>query len=439
MASNDIEYLSKTYPEYIERVKRHYLFNFFVISLDSAFFTFSMAMLSQDTILPYFMSKLTESPLLIGLIPALFFLGQYFPQLIGAYLVSGKNRKKNFILWAAIAERVGILLIALTAQFMGVLTSQMTILLFFISYALFTSTLGLMMPAYSDFISKAIVKNRGLFYGVMVGLGGGIGFIASTIASRLLDNLDFPANFQTIFWLGFGFSFISPFLIAMFKEVDLPVVEAKEKFSTFVKTIPLKVASHPLYKRFLVIRALVGLGLMGNSFFAIFAINHYEMRTGAIGVFTMFILIAQSLMGFVWGWLGDHFGYKRVVQGMILFLIIEGSLALLNPGLWAFYVIAALVGGVYAGATVCDPNIIFEIAPPSETSRYIGITNTLLGPVFSLAPIIGGLLVGNFSHTVLFAVIAILQIITFFITMFWFPEPRGHVIHKPFYQQVQKQ
>ncbi len=438
MASNDIEYLTRTYPEYVEKVKKHYLFNFFVISLDSAFFTFSMAMLSQDTILPYFMSKLTSSALLIGLIPALFFLGQYFPQLIGAYLVSGKNRKKYFILWAAIAERVGILLIALTAQFMGLLTNQVTILLFFISYALFTSTLGLMMPAYSDFISKAIMKNRGLFYGVMVGLGGGIGFIASSIASRLIDRLGFPLNFQTIFWLGFGFSFISPFLIAMFKEVDLPVVEAKEKFSTFVRTIPIKIASHPLYKRFLVIRGLVGLGMMGNSFFSIYAITQYDLRSGTIGIFTMFILISQSLMGFVWGWLGDHFGYKKVLQGMMLFLIVEGTLALINPGLWAFYLIAALVGGVYAGATVCDPNIIFEMAPPSETSRYVGITNTLLGPIFSLAPIIGGLLVDQFTHTALFATIAALEIVTFILAVFWFPEPRGHDVHKPFYQQVQK-
>ena len=438
MASNDIEYLTKTYPEYIEQVRKNYWFNFFVISLDSAFFTFSMAMLSQDTILPYFLSQLTSSAILIGLIPALFFLGQYFPQLIGAYLVSGKKRKKNFILCAAIAERIGILLIALTAQFMGLLSNQVTILLFFISYALFTSTLGLMMPAYSDFISKAIMKNRGLFYGVMVGLGGGIGFIASTIASKLIDSLNFPVNFQTIFWLGFGFSFISPFLIAMFKEVDLPVVDAKEKFSTFVKSIPVKVASHPLYKRFLIIRGLVGLGMMGNSFFSIYAITQYDLRSGTIGIFTMFILIAQSLMGFIWGWLGDRFGYKKVLQGMMLFLILEGILALINPGLWAFYLIAALVGGVYAGATVCDPNIIFEMAPPSETSRYIGITNTLLGPIFSLAPIIGGLLVDLFTHTTLFATIATLEIATFIIAAFWFPEPREHLVHKPFYQQVQK-
>ncbi len=424
MASNDIHILNNKYPDYVAQVLRNYRHNFTVIALDSAIFTFSMAMLAQDTILPYFVSMLSDNPLFTGLLAALFLLGNYFPQIIGAYLVQGKPRKKGYILTIAILERVAILLIALIATSLGKFSPQTALILFFIAYSLFTMTLGLMAPAYADFISKAIVKNRGLFYGVMIGLGGGIGFIASLIATRLLESYAYPQNFQAVFWIGFALSFISPFLIAMYKEVPLPDVEPRESFGEFVRTVPARITGNANFRGYLILRALAGLGLMGNSFYSLYAMRQYDISSGSIGIFTMLILMAQSLMGVVWGWVGDKFGYKRVLLGMITLMTLQGLLAWVNPGLWAFYLIAAMIGGAYAAASVGDPNIIFELAPPAETSRYVGISNSILGPVYAMAPLLGGLIVRNINHQVLFTTIFLLEAMVFLLTLFLWREPR---------------
>ena len=88
------------------------------------------------------------------------------------------------------------------------------------------------------------------------------------------------------------------------------------------------------------------------------------------------------------------------------------------------------MGSVYAAVRASDATIVFEIAPPSETSRFIGVANTLLAPVFAVAPLIGGMLVDNLSYLTLFSVNLFVALIALFITMFWLPNPRVVPIFK---------
>ena len=78
MAAKDLELIAQKFPEYMEKVKGNYRKNFLLLAFDTAFFTFSTSLLSQDTVLPGFLSYLTENPVIIGLIPAIFNLGFFF-------------------------------------------------------------------------------------------------------------------------------------------------------------------------------------------------------------------------------------------------------------------------------------------------------------------------------------------------------------------------
>ena len=84
MISNDIQELSREYPEYVQAVRRNYWWNFTALILDSSIFSFAVAMLSVETILPYFVSHLSNQSFWVGVVPALYFLGEFFPQLFGA-------------------------------------------------------------------------------------------------------------------------------------------------------------------------------------------------------------------------------------------------------------------------------------------------------------------------------------------------------------------
>ncbi|MFH1026887.1 MAG: MFS transporter [Pseudomonadota bacterium] len=424
MRSKDVEYMAIHHPEYISVVERNYWVNFVLLALDMAFYNFSFTMFSQDTILPFFVSHLTESALLIGLVPAIFFLGNFFPQLFGAYLANRVAGRKWQIFSIAVTQRLGLLMIALTVQYLNMLPRLSVLVFFFLSYAFYTSANGIIGPAYSDFTSKAIIRQRGLFYGVSYGLGGLVGFGASALASRLLSQLAYPHNLQVLFWLGFSTSFISPFLIANFREVKFPEKAPVESLKEFFGSIPRRVQAYPIFVRYLVTRALIGLGLMGNAFYAVYAIQHFSMGAGSLGIFSMVLLFSQSMIGLLWGYLGDRFGYKKVLLAAAGLIGLEAVIALLATASWQFFGIAILMGGVYAAGNLADPNLVFEIVPPRETSRYIGIANTLLGPVYALAPLLGGLLVDSFSHQALFMAVLGLALVGLLATWKWMVEPR---------------
>ncbi|MEI7848750.1 MAG: MFS transporter [Chloroflexota bacterium] len=405
MNTNDIDYLKTRYPEYLERAEKSFWRNFILLTLDSAAFTFAMTMFSVDTILPYFVSLLTKSPILVGLVPAVYFLGYYTPQLFGAYLANLRTRRKPLILGIIISQRLGIFMIALTAQFMGALSPQVILALFFISFLFFSFFNGLVGPAYSDFIGKNIIRRRGFFYGVTFAVSGVMGLLSSLIAKYFLDRFGSPLNFQVVFWLGFGLSFFSPIILSGLRETELPYKLEPEGLGTFFRQIPSRLRATPLFVRYVIVRALLGLGIMGNSFFAVHAMRKFEMTAGNLGLFTMIILLAQGLFSLVWGWIGDRFGYKVVLLVAGVFIAIEAILALTAPAAWVFFIISALMGGVYSAMYISDPNFVFELVPPEQTSRFLGISNTLLAPVGVLAPLLGGWLVEMSGYPGLFVTI----------------------------------
>jgi len=436
MIGTDIRKIELEHPEYVRSALRNYRWNFAALALDSSFFSFSVGMLSRDTIIPYFASHLTDSKLLIGLVPALYYLGLFMPQLIGAYLVSGRPTRKWSIFWIAVSERAGILAIALIAQFVGILGHSLALILLLVSYTVFTVTNGLIAPAYSDFISKTILRRRGLFYGVTNGVGNLIGFGAGLTASYLLDRYSFPTDLQLLFWLGFATSFISPFLIASFRETPFPTERKAETLRTFLAGIPEHVKETTGLSRYLIFRSILGLGVIGNAFFVLYALDRFGLKPGYVGVFTLVILFAQSALGLVWGWLGDHLGFKSVYVATSALVAGMGGLALWAPAAWAFTAIAACIGGVYAAFRTADPNTIFELAPPSETSRFIGIANTVVAPLMVLAALVGGWIVDAASYSWLFAGVVLIGLAAFGTSLFVLPDFRNGTQQQPILKDI---
>ncbi|NOZ00142.1 MAG: MFS transporter [Chloroflexi bacterium] len=412
MIGTDIKKLQAEYPEYIEKVGKNYWWNFVMLVLDSSIYSFSVATLSQDTIVPYFVDQLTNFNWIIGLVPAIYYLGYFLPQLIGAYIVNGKQERKWVIFKIAMAERVGILAIAIVAQFYGVLSDNLTLGLFFVAFMLYSVTNGMLSPGYADFISKNIIRNRGFFFGIVNGVGGLIGFGASLVARHLLDTYSFPENIRALFWIGLLTSVISPIFIALFREIPFPKKQQAEPLLDFVKAIPAFIHRTPNFRNFMISRAFLGLGVIGNSFYALYAIDFLSLEVGILATFTMIILLTRSFIGFVWGWLGDRFGYRIIYIIVSIMVIAMGGLAILPFGVIGFYVIAFCIGSVYAAIAIADSNMVFEIAPAAETSRFIGILNTFVAPVMMLAPLLGGVLVDIFSHRVLFITVIVIGVIS---------------------------
>jgi len=86
--------------------RKHLRYNITVNVLDGSFFGFALGFASYVTVIPLFLSQLTDSAILIGLIPALHSFGWQFPQLFTANWVSRLRRFKPAVLFFTIQERL---------------------------------------------------------------------------------------------------------------------------------------------------------------------------------------------------------------------------------------------------------------------------------------------------------------------------------------------
>src|SRR4030065_2648080 len=97
-------------PEAVQRDK-HFPFNFLFNVIEGGAFGFALGFASFTTIIPLFVSSLTDSAILIGLIPAIHVLGWQLPQLFTARSVSQRKHYKSMVLFLTVQERLPYLAI----------------------------------------------------------------------------------------------------------------------------------------------------------------------------------------------------------------------------------------------------------------------------------------------------------------------------------------
>src|SRR5512146_133080 len=113
-------------------VQKHLRFNFAIGMLDGGFFGLGMGFATFSAIIPLFVIHLTDSALLIGLVPAIHNMGWQLPQLLMAGWMSRARRYKPLTLWMTIHERVPFLGLAVVALLVPHSTTTLILTLIFI-------------------------------------------------------------------------------------------------------------------------------------------------------------------------------------------------------------------------------------------------------------------------------------------------------------------
>ena len=399
--SADVARLQRVAPEYAKAMESHRRRNFAFLIVDGATFAFAISLLSEATIMPAFVSALTGSSLLVGLVAATFAIGHYLPQLVGAHLVLGRARRKPLFLGIVIAERFGILAIALSATLIGVAPPNLVIVLFFVAFAFYSVTTGLIGPVYGDFVAKALTKSRGVFFGTVQLIGGALGFSAALWAQSVLKDQGFPGGTQTVFWVSFALSFLSIFFVAGLKEEPYPLVEARPPFLTTLRKIPGIVVGDKNYGRFLLARAFLALSTLGVGFVVVNGLKGALVPSDAALLAAVFIM-SQAVIGFALGMVGNFLGWRVVVitGGVLILLGMVG--ATFAQSVISYIGVFVLLGGANAVTVIGDPNMSIEMAPTDKTGLYLGTTSTLLAPFFIVGPLVAGALEPAVGFTSIF-------------------------------------
>src|SRR3954451_6336601 len=108
-------------------------------------------------------------------------------------------------------------------------------------------------------------------------------------------------------------------------------------------------------------------------------------------------LLASTVVGPVYGKLGDLYGRKRVLQAAIVLFLAGSALcgaAQDMPQLIAFRAIQGLGGG---GLMVISMAVIGDLVAPREPGRYQGLFGGVFGVSTVAGPLLGGFFVDNLS------------------------------------------
>jgi MFS family permease len=262
-----------------QEVEANFPWNFGANVWDILFIMFGMNLVSRATVMPVLVSQLTSSKMVIGLIPAVYGLSYYLPQLLTASYAEGLRRKKPFLmLVGGVGERFPYLVIGVVVWWLAEPAPVVALAAFFLLLGTSAASNGIATPAWFDMIGKVIpARRRGLYSGLGHSLGALLGIVGAMFTGRILAGWPYPRNFGLCFILAFVAMIISWLGLALTREPDSLVVKPRAKLSRYLRQLPGVVRRDRNYGRFLLVRSVANLGGMAGGFFMVFGASHFAM------------------------------------------------------------------------------------------------------------------------------------------------------------------
>ena len=407
-----------------QKVKRykHEIFmfrrwNFAFNIAEHSFDLFGRTFISIVTVLPVFLSFLTDSKTVIGLLPGIYIFFWLLPQIISAYFTEPIKQKKRIIVFFKIIYAFPWLILAIYfLLFFKASSSKTALVVFFTAFAIYALFGGLATPTWLAFIGKLIYRNRrGAFYGYWYIIGTGLAVLGAFAIKHILAAFPFPVNFAICFLLAFSFLCLANTFLAITREPHTPKatdrISPKEYFSN-AKLI-LKNRS---FSRFVFCMIMSAFGpTMANAFYIIYIRQRFNVPIGDIGIFTAVLLISQIIAAAIGGKLTDKLGAKKVFTATRLIAALCSIWALMTNNLTGAYIIFVIMGICIGFTAVSYHNLILELAPFDKRATYIGLVNTIRAPFAAISPIIGGMIIDFVSYKLLFIIAAISSLISMII------------------------
>lgn len=388
-------------------------FNVIANLLDGTLFGLALGFASFSTIIPLFVSHMTDSAILIGLAPAFHSIGWQLPQLFNAGQIARAREYKPIVLRNTIHERTPFLVLGITAFLIPVIGIKTALFITILALAWQGIGGGFTANPWTSFVSKIIPpESRGTFFGMQGGLVNLAVSIAAVGAGYLLDRVVFPNNFGTSFLIASVLLVASYIAIAQSREPrdeEKVVSEKQTPFWDDAKSILKKDGN---FNWFLVTRFLMQFTTMGFGFYILVGLRRFGMDAVTAGYLTAALTLTQTFANAGMGWLGDKIGHRAMLILGAVAAVLSSVVAWYAPTIAWLYPAFILSG--FGNVAVWTIGIAFTVGFGSDTERptYIGLSNTLITPATIAAPILGGWLIDSFGFESTFGLAAVFGIIT---------------------------
>lgn len=351
-------------------------------------------LVSAVTILPVFVSHLTESAVIVGMVPAMVQLSFSLPQIAGPSIFANKRIKKN---WLATTNAIGALAFALFGLLVlaaGDTNPTLLLVAFFPALIMLHGSAGIGATGWVDIMGKIIAPRvRGRFFGASTATGGLLGAAGLAVASGLLSDDAFPRGYGTLIAVAGLMISAGSLLFLPLREPPSPVPDESDRsFWRTMRKIPRVFVEDRGFLYYAGARVVVAWAIAATAFIAVLGARDLGATGADVARLTTVFLLSQVTGSLSGGWLGDWFG--------VLILPVLGSLATVAAIALAFsatdltliYAAVALAGLV-SMLLIADITIVLEVAPAAKRPEYMAGLNLILGPLALPAPLLLGRLV----------------------------------------------
>lgn len=410
--------------EIAAEIERNYRWNFAVNLTDGSLFWFGMTFISSATLLPLFVSKLSTSPWLIGVVAMIAQGGWFLPQLLTAHWVERLPRRKPVAAHLGLVlERLPLWLVAASAL-LATRSPRLTLILFFVSYTWHNLGAGVIATAWQDLVARCFpVNRRGRYWGTTTFVGAGLGVAGAALSTWLLGRLPFSVNFAALFGLAALSTTVGWFFISLTREPALPTVNTGQTHREFLADLPGLLRRDVNFRRFLIARSAMTLGGMGTGFLTVSAVHQWSIPDSIAGLYTAIHLMGQTASNLILGLVADRYGHKLPLECGALASALAFTLAWLSRSAHWYYLVFALLGLTTSTLFVSGLLAPLEFAQPERRPTYIGLTSTTVGLATIVAPLAGAWLAA-LDYDLLFAASSAISLAAFVALRWWVREPR---------------
>lgn len=406
-------------------IQRNLRFNVFIGLTDAAFFGFGWGFSSFGTIIPLFVSQMTDSAILIGLIPAIHAVGWQFPQLFTANQVARLRRFKPMVMMMTIHERIPFLGLTLAAWLLPRFGAGIILPVTFLLLIWQGLGSGFTANPWQSMIAKIIpAEARGSFFGIQAAVANIIISGAAVLAGYLLDLFDSPLDYALCFliaslgyWASFG-------ALGFTREPQDDEKVIPETQPPLFKGMLAILRRDRNFAAFMAVRIIYQFATMGFAFYIVYPLRHFGMDELTAGFMTAALTITQTIANAGMGWLGDRIGHRAMLIVGMGSVALSSLLAWAAPSLNWFYLVFIFTALANVAYWTIGMAMVVQFGNETERPIYIGMSNTLVAPFTIFAPILGGWIADSFGYPATFLLSAIGGVIVTLLMIFLVRDPR---------------
>jgi MFS family permease len=406
-------------------LQKNLKYNYVVNVADGAFFGFALGFASFGTVIPLFVSTMTNSAILIGLVVALHTLGWQLPQLLVARAVSRQTRFKPLVMRLAVHERLPFLGLALTALLLPRIGPQVALGLVFLMLAWQGIGGGIVANPWQNMINKVLPQDYlATFFGIQGAAANLLASVGAIAAGFILDKIHYPINYAVTFFIACVFLVFSYASVGQTREPFHSVAPPVEQPPTIWHSTWSILRRDRNFVGLIAGRMLSQFGIMGFSFYSVHIVKNLGASEIETGVLTSVLMISSFIMNIVMGYLADRWSKRSMLEVSAVAMILSGTVAWLAPRYEWFYLVNVLASIANTGIWTIMMAAAIQYGTDAERPVYIGMATTLAAPATVLAPLLGGWLANWAGYPVTFAVSAVFGILATVVFRFFVRDPQ---------------